>query len=308
MKRDITRTSLTIIPASSVVAWSAIKKIAAITSCTASLIDSCVTPPKCRATHVNVRCKVTGVRTTISFWHPTVMWQTPQRPQCALTYTPVRSAVNKINLWKSRRKRQRPHKRWAYLCKTFKDCVDIEIHKCFMQPVGAEESSNALGLPVKRPCRSRAPRRASHALGLLDRNVSSVSYRRIGRKWTEPSYRPFSCTRITSAQRKSKNMSPSSFMLWVRITYLLFHPSIFMVVTVQRPFTTGCWPKVGHSRVLTVIFHNFKGCDGMFILKHLYDDWYDVRDQICVGAKIVSLKSGRLSEFHPFHPVLPLWW
>ena len=45
-----------------------------------------------------------------------------------------------------------------------------------MQPVGAEESSNALGLPVKRPCRSRAPRRASHALGLLDRNVSSDSY------------------------------------------------------------------------------------------------------------------------------------
>ena len=113
------------------------------------------------------------------------MWQTPQRPQCALTYTPVRSAVNKINFWKSRRKRQRPHKCWAYLCKTFTDCVDIEIHKCFMQPVGAEESSNALGLPVKRPCRSRAPRRASHALGLLDRNVSSGSYRRIGR--SEPS-------------------------------------------------------------------------------------------------------------------------
>ena len=58
----------------------------------------------------------------------------------------------------------------------------MEIHKCFMQPVGAEESSDALGLPVKRPSRSRAPRRASHALGLLDRNVSSDSYRGIGRK------------------------------------------------------------------------------------------------------------------------------
>ena len=45
-----------------------------------------------------------------------------------------------------------------------------------MQPEGEEESSNDLGLPVKRPCRSRAPRRAFHALGLLDRNVLSDSY------------------------------------------------------------------------------------------------------------------------------------
>ena len=45
-----------------------------------------------------------------------------------------------------------------------------------MQPMGEEESSNDLGLPVKRPRRSGAPRRASHAVGLLDRNVSSDSY------------------------------------------------------------------------------------------------------------------------------------
>lgn len=81
-----------------------------------------------------------------------------------------------INLWKSRRKRQRPHKCWAYLCKAFKDCVEIDIHKCFMQPVGEEECSNDVGLPAKRPCHSRAPRRASHAVVLLDRNLSSENY------------------------------------------------------------------------------------------------------------------------------------
>ena len=195
------------------------KKIAVITSCTASLIDPCVAPPKCPATHVNVSYAVTCVRTTISFWHPTVMWQTPQRPQGALTYTPVRSAVNKL-IRESRRKRQRPNKFWEYFCKTFKDCVDIYIHKCFIKPVGEEESSSDVGLPIKRPGRSRTPRRASHAVGLLDRNVcpTVVVRRKIRRKWTEPGYRPISCTRITSAQRKSKNMSPSSFVLWVRIT------------------------------------------------------------------------------------------
>ena len=76
-----------------------------------------------------------------------------------------------INLWKSRRKRQRPNKFWEYFCKTFKDCVDIYIHKCFIKPVGEEESSSDVGLPIKRPGRSRTPRRASHAVGLLDRNV-----------------------------------------------------------------------------------------------------------------------------------------
>lgn len=53
-----------------------------------------------------------------------------------------------------------------------------------MQPVGEEESSNDLGLQVKRPCRSRAPRRAFHALGLLDRNVSSDSYS-VEENWKE---------------------------------------------------------------------------------------------------------------------------
>ena len=45
-----------------------------------------------------------------------------------------------------------------------------------MQPVGEEESSNDFGLPVKRPCRSRALGRASHTVGPLDRNVSSDNY------------------------------------------------------------------------------------------------------------------------------------
>ena len=89
-----------------------------------------------------------------------------------------------INLWESRRKRQRPNKFWEYFCKTFKDCVDIYIHKCFIKPVGEEESSSDVGLPIKRPGRSRTPRRASHAVGLLDRNVcpTVVVRRKIRRK------------------------------------------------------------------------------------------------------------------------------
>ena len=161
--------------------------------------------------------------------------------QRSCTYTPVRSDVNKINLWKSGRKRQRPHKCWAYFCKTFKDCADI--HKCFVQSVGEEESFNDLGLQVKGPCRSRAPRRAFHAFGLLDRNVSSDSYSE-EENWEEVNgaklppyfvYEDYECT------KKEHEHVP--------------HPH---------------FPHLGWSQDLE----------------------FEVR----------------LSEFHPFHPVLPLWW
>ena len=178
---------------------------------------------KCPATHVNVPSR-SGI-------------------QRSCTYTPVRSDVNKINLWKSGRKRQRPHKCWAYFCKTFKDCADIGIHKCFVQSVGEEESFNDLGLQVKGPCRNRAPRRAFHAFGLLDRNVSSDSYSE-EENWEEVNgaklppyfvYEDYECT------KKEHEHVP--------------HPH---------------FPHLGWSQDLE----------------------FEVR----------------LSEFHPFHPVLPLWW
>lgn len=48
---------------------------------------------------------------------------------CAYLYS-CEECRKQINLWKSRRKRQRPHKCWVYFCKTFKDRIDIDIHNC----------------------------------------------------------------------------------------------------------------------------------------------------------------------------------
>ena len=47
-------------------------------------------------------------------------------------------------------------------------------------------------------------------------------------------------------------------------------------------------------RKIIVIFHNFKGYDGMFILKYLYDNHRDVEDQITVGTKVLSLTNGNI--------------
>ena len=42
------------------------------------------------------------------------------------------------------------------------------------------------------------------------------------------------------------------------------------------------------------MFHNLKGLDGMFILHDLYQPQQEVVDQLTVGAKVLSFKSGPL--------------
>ena len=45
---------------------------------------------------------------------------------------------------------------------------------------------------------------------------------------------------------------------------------------------------------ILVVFHNLKGFDGMFILHELYQQQREVEDQLTVGAKVLSFKSGPL--------------
>ena len=49
------------------------------------------------------------------------------------------------------------------------------------------------------------------------------------------------------------------------------------------------------ERRVIVIFHNFKGYDAMFVLQYLYANCHKVSAQICIGTKVLSLKSGNLT-------------
>ena len=51
----------------------------------------------------------------------------------------------------------------------------------------------------------------------------------------------------------------------------------------------------GDDRDVIAIFHNLKGYDGMFLLQHCYSHNREVTDQICVGTKVLSFKSDRLT-------------
>ena len=48
------------------------------------------------------------------------------------------------------------------------------------------------------------------------------------------------------------------------------------------------------EREIIIIFHNFKGFDSVFILKELYNQMREVTEQLMVGAKVLSFKSGPL--------------
>ena len=55
-----------------------------------------------------------------------------------------------------------------------------------------------------------------------------------------------------------------------------------------------CTNEYEEEHDVIVIFHNLKGYDGMFILQQLYKEHRTVQDQICIGTKVLSLKSGNL--------------
>ena len=51
----------------------------------------------------------------------------------------------------------------------------------------------------------------------------------------------------------------------------------------------------GDARRVIVIFHNFKGYDGMFVWKYLYDTHRYLEDPITIGAKLLSLRAGDIT-------------
>ena len=44
-----------------------------------------------------------------------------------------------------------------------------------------------------------------------------------------------------------------------------------------------------------IIFHNLKGFDGVFLLKALYQDSRKVENQACMGAKVLTFKTGSIT-------------
>ena len=53
-------------------------------------------------------------------------------------------------------------------------------------------------------------------------------------------------------------------------------------------------PDSDREREVIIVFHNFKGFDSVFIVNELYQQQREVTEQLTVGAKVLSFKSGPL--------------
>ena len=58
--------------------------------------------------------------------------------------------------------------------------------------------------------------------------------------------------------------------------------------------------EVNGEPLVVIVFHNFKGYDGMFILQQLHKERHEIRHQVCIGTKILSLKTGHLKFLDSF--------
>ena len=53
-------------------------------------------------------------------------------------------------------------------------------------------------------------------------------------------------------------------------------------------------PGKDQERKIPIVFHNLKGFDGVFLIKELYKQQRQVAEQLTVGVKVLSFKSGPL--------------
>ena len=200
-----------------------------------------------------------------------------------------------LDRWKTRRKRQRLHVCETFVCKTCKGFGRVANHRCFMQPVIDPDPTEP---PSAKRSRPAAPRHAAHAVHFLSVN-EDTSDSHEEEDETPPSalppyfvYADYECTQddqlhvpiLICAKGQDHNDTLPALVFYGRTCTEQFYDWLLTKTDV-----------LDEPREVIVIFHNFKGYDGMFILQFFYDRRITVKDQICVGSKILSLKAGRLT-------------
>ena len=194
-----------------------------------------------------------------------------------------------LDWWKNRGKRRRPHVCETFMCKTCKEFDHVAHHRCFMQPVVDPDPDDSP--PAKQA------RRAAHAVHFLAVNESSENEEEEEEN-AKPKlppyfvYADYECTQddqlhvpiLICAKGQDHNDTLPALVFYGRSCTEQFYDWLLTKTEV-----------LDEPREVIVIFHNFKGYDGMFILQFLYDQRVQVKDQICVGSKILSLKAGRLT-------------
>ena len=149
------------------------------------------------------------------------------------------------------------HTCWHAKCPNCKEEDDLREHQCFIQPVEEEEEGGKPPLFVYADI---------EAMTLPDRTF-------------QPNLLCYQTSQVGSRIQSLKGENCCGEFL--------------------KKLNKLAWVPVGkkkkRERPVIVLFHNLKGFDGVFILNALYKDGRRVINQACMGAKVLTFKSGPIT-------------
>ena len=152
---------------------------------------------------------------------------------------------------------KKPHTCWHSKCPNCKEEDDLRDHQCFIQPVEEEEEGGEPPLFVFADIEAMV-----HPNGAFEPNLVCYQTSRPNRPIR--SLKGPNCCKAFIEEMGKLALVPAG-------------------------------KKKKRERPVTVLFHNLKGFDGVFLLKALYEDGRRVESQACMGAKVLTFKTGSIT-------------
>ena len=156
----------------------------------------------------------------------------------------------------ARYKTNKKHTCWYSKCANCKEKDDLRDHKCFIQPVEGEEAG---------------PRPVFVYADIEAMVLPNGAF--------QPNLLCYQTSKVGSTIQTLKG--PSCCKDFIQALNKL------ALVPVGK--------KKKRDRPVIVLFHNLKGFDGVFLIKALYQDSRRVTNQACMGAKVLTFKSGSIT-------------
>ena len=169
------------------------------------------------------------------------------------------AALHTCTVCFARYQTDKEHTCWHAKCQNCKEEeVDLRDHRCFIQPVEEEEEGGKPPLFVYADIEAMVLPNGAFQPNLLCYQTSKPNS-------TIQTLKGPSCCRV----------------------FIQEMGKLALVPTGKK--------KKKRERPVTVLFHNLKGFDGVFLLKELYRDSRRVENQACMGAKVLTFKSGSIT-------------
>ena len=193
-------------------------------------------------------------------------------PDCCKTYTITYKTTGAIE-------GQRHKCGWA-LCDTCEEFVNQETHVCYIQPLDEGEDA-----PATKKVPEGEVREDQDVLGVVD-GIALV-------KKDPPLFVYADYESITDAEGVQTPILLGYETSESDECCLIYGPDC--TSTFFDTLEELAIDEDGDDCNVIIIFHNLKGFDGMFLLKHCYNTHRDVGHQVFAGAKVYSFSSDRLT-------------